>query len=161
MFCIFIFFLRFYIFVFFLCVFYIFKFLTFYVFKLFNVFFTFLHAFFKHKFPLFRKITRRWPNLGWNDMWKVNKNMKSWIFLGLLYIFQLREAFKKNGESWESNSNPPLANLGILNCYFFIGYLGLIDHEMDFEMNLFFSLTKVVWHLEIFLALPYIWYTVK
>ena len=43
---------------------------------------------------------------------------------------------------------PPLANLGILNCYFFIGYLGLIDHEMDFEMNLFFSLTKVVWHLE-------------
>ena len=54
---------------------------------------------------------------------------------------------KKNGESWESvptSLTPPLANLGILNCYFFIGYLGLIDHEMDFEMNLFFSLTKVV-----------------
>ena len=37
-----------------------------------------------------------------------------------------------------------LANLVILNCYFFIGYLALIDQEMDFEMNLFFPLTKVV-----------------
>ena len=55
---------------------------------------------------------------------------------------------------------PPLANLGLLNCYFFIGYLGLIDHEMDFEMNLFFSLTKVVWHLEKMSDLPYIWCTV-
>ena len=54
----------------------------------------------------------------------------------------------------------PLANLGILNCYFFIGYLGLIDHEMDFEMNLFFSLTKVVWHLEKMSDLPYIRCTV-
>ena len=53
-------------------------------------------------------------------------------------------SLKKNGENWESNSNPPLANLGILNCYFFIGYLALIDQEMDFEMNLFFPLTKVV-----------------
>ena len=33
---------------------------------------------------------------------------------------------------------PPLDNLVILN-YFFNGYLGLIDHEMDFEINLFFS----------------------
>ena len=38
---------------------------------------------------------------------------------------------------------PTLAYLGILNCYFFIGYLGLLDHEMDFEINLFFSFTKV------------------
>ena len=36
-----------------------------------------------------------------------------------------------------------LAYLGILNCYFFIGYLGLLDHEMDSEINLFFSFTKV------------------
>ena len=56
--CIFIFF---YVFTFlcFLC-FYIFK-LFFYVFKF---FLTFLRSFFKHKFPLFRKITRRWPSLG-------------------------------------------------------------------------------------------------
>ena len=107
----------------FFCVFYIFKFLTFYVFKLFNVFFTFLRSFFKHKFPLFRKITRRWPNLGWNAMWKVNKNMKSWIFLGLLYIFQLREALKKKRWKLGIQFQSPLANLGILNCYFFIGYL--------------------------------------
>ena len=26
---------------------------------------------------------------------------------------------------------------------FFIGYLGLLDHEIDFEINLFFSFTKV------------------
>ena len=38
---------------------------------------------------------------------------------------------------------PTLAYLGILNCYFFIGYLDLLDHEMDFEINLFFSFTKV------------------
>ena len=38
---------------------------------------------------------------------------------------------------------PTLANLGILNCYFFIGYLDLVDHEMDFDINLFFSFTKL------------------
>ena len=42
---------------------------------------------------------------------------------------------------------PTLAYLGILNCYFFIGYLGLLDHVMDFEINLFFSFTKVAQHL--------------
>ena len=47
---------------------------------------------------------------------------------------------------------PTLAYLGILNCYFFIGYLGLLDHEMDFEINLFFSFTKVSWHLEKFIG---------
>ena len=33
---------------------------------------------------------------------------------------------------------PPLAKLGILNCYFFIAYLGFTEHEMDFDTNLFF-----------------------
>ena len=114
-------------------------------------FFTFLRSFFKHKFPLFRKITRRWPSLGWNAMWKVNKNMKSWIFLGLLYIFQLREAFKKNGESWESNSNPPLANLGILNCYFLLviwlnrPWNGFWDELIFFPHKSALTLRKNVW----------------
>ena len=34
------------------------------------------------------------------------------------------------------------------NVYFFISYKGLIGHGMDFKMNLYFSFTKVVWHLE-------------
>ena len=51
---------------------------------------------------------------------------------------------------------PPPSNLGTLNCYFFIAYLGFTDKEMDFEINLFFSLTKVFGHLENFLILLYI-----
>ena len=54
-----------------------------------------------------------------------------------------------------SDLPPSLAYLGILNCYFFIAYLGSIDHEMDFEINLFFPLTKVSWHLENFCILQY------
>ena len=38
----------------------------------------------------------------------------------------------------------------------FIDYLSLIDHEMNFEINLFFSFTEVVWHLENFYAFAYI-----
>jgi len=54
---------------------------------------------------------------------------------------QLREAFKKKtakfGNCSQIAGDPPtLAYLGILNCYFFIGYLGLLVHEMDFEINL-------------------------
>ena len=45
---------------------------------------------------------------------------------------------------------PSLGNLGILNCYFFIAYLGFEYHEMDFEINFIFSLTKVFQHLENF-----------
>ena len=37
---------------------------------------------------------------------------------------------------------------------FFIVYLGSMGLEMDFESNLYFSFTKVVWHLENFSALP-------
>ena len=63
-------------------------------------------------------------------------------------IERVREAFKKKtakfGNCSQIAGDPPtLAYLGILNCYFFIGYLGLLDHEMDFEINLFFSFTKV------------------
>ena len=62
-------------------------------------------------------------------------------------LHDIREAFKKTakfGNSSQIAGDPPtLAYLGILNCYFFIGYLGLLDHEMDFEINLFFSFTKV------------------
>ena len=57
-----------------------------------------------------------------------------------------REALKmaKFGNCSQIAGDPStLAYLGILNCYFFIGYLGLLDHEMDFEINLFFSFTKV------------------
>ena len=50
----------------------------------------------------------------------------------------------------------PLARLGILNCYFFIAYLGFTEHEMDFDRNLFFCHTKVFWHLEKFRVQPYI-----
>jgi len=65
-----------------------------------------------------------------------------------LWLSILREAFKKKpakfGNCSQIAGDPPtLAYLGILNCYFFIGYLGLLDHEMDFEINLFFSFTKV------------------
>ena len=50
----------------------------------------------------------------------------------------------KFGKCSQIAGDPPtLAYLGILNCYFFIGYLGLLDHEMDFEIKLFFSFTKV------------------
>jgi len=45
---------------------------------------------------------------------------------------------------------PSLGNLGSLNCYFFIAYLGFEDYEMDFEINFVFSLTKVFKHLENF-----------
>ena len=41
-------------------------------------------------------------------------------------------------------------NLGTLNCYFFIAYLGFRDIEKYFESNLLFSFTKVVWHLDYF-----------
>ena len=73
----------------------------------------------------------------------------------------VREAFNKK-KRWKlgfcpnlSDLPPSLAYLGILNCYFFIAYLGSIDHEMDFEINLFFPLTKVSWHLENFCILQY------
>jgi len=60
----------------------------------------------------------------------------------------ISEAFIKKtvkfGNCSQIAGDPPtLAYLGILNCYFFIGYLGLLYHEMDFEINLFFSFTKV------------------
>ena len=55
---------------------------------------------------------------------------------------------------------PTLPNLGILNCYIFIGYLGLIGHEMYFEMNLFFPSQKWSDTLEKMSDLPYIRCTV-
>ena len=55
-------------------------------------------------------------------------------------IWYIREAFNKKtvkfGNCSQIARDPPtLAYLGILNCYFFIGYLGLLDHEMDFEIK--------------------------
>ena len=41
-------------------------------------------------------------------------------------------------------------------CAIFIAYLGFIEHEMDFDINLFFCHTKVFWHLEKFRIQPYI-----
>ena len=80
---------------------------------------------------------------------------------GKKLLYKIKKLVKVGNSSQPAWPPPaPLANLGILNCYFFIGYLGLIDHEMDFEMNLFFSLTKVVWHLEKMSDLPYIRCTV-
>ena len=71
----------------------------------------------------------------------------------------IREAFKKKKRSnlgkIPNLPDPPLPTWEPLTV-FFIAYLGSMDHEMDFESNLFFSLTKVVWHLEKFSALPYI-----
>ena len=55
---------------------------------------------------------------------------------------------------------PPLPGLDSLTGIFFIVYLALIGHEIDFEQNLYFSLTKVVWHLENFAFFPYV-YTIK
>ena len=57
---------------------------------------------------------------------------------------ELGKPSKKQSKLGTGPNLADLANLGILNCYFLIGYLGLIDHEMDFEINYFFSLTKVV-----------------
>ena len=76
------------------------------------------------------------------------------------------EAFKKNGESLDLVQTspdpppPPLPGLDSLTGIFFIVYLALIGHEIDFEQNLYFSLTKVVWHLENFAFFPYV-YTIK
>merc|ERR1712002_1013133 len=45
---------------------------------------------------------------------------------------------------------PTLANLGILNCYFFIADLASMSHDQDFKHNLFFSHSKVHQYLEKF-----------
>ena len=42
---------------------------------------------------------------------------------------------KLGNSSQIARDPPPIENLGILNYKFFIGYLALIDHEMDFEIN--------------------------
>ena len=60
----------------------------------------------------------------------------------------IRETFNKKTVKLENSSQiardpPTIANLGILNYKFFIAFLALIDHEMDFEINLFFSFTKM------------------
>ena len=41
-----------------------------------------------------------------------------------------------------------LANLGILNCYFFIADLASMSHDQDFRLNLFFFDSKVHQYLE-------------
>ena len=50
----------------------------------------------------------------------------------------------KVGNLSQPRRPPSLANLGILNCYFFIDYLDSKGHEMDFEIRIHFPLTKVV-----------------
>ena len=80
--------------------------------------------------------------------------MSSYIYKTLQKLFKTLQNSSKGslqnkktakfGNCSQIAGDPPtLAYLGILNCYFFIGYLGLLDHEMDFEINLFFSFTKV------------------
>ena len=39
---------------------------------------------------------------------------------------------------------PTLANLGILNCYFFIADLASMSHDQDFKHNLFFPIQKCI-----------------
>ena len=78
-----------------------------------------------------------------------------WVVVASL----LREAFNKKTVKFGNCSQiavdpPTLAYLGILNCYFFIGYLGLLNHEVDLEINLFFSFTIMAYNLEIFHTLP-------
>ena len=70
------------------------------------------------------------------------------------FEYHIREAFiKKNGESLDlvqTSPDPPLPlpGLDFLTGIFFIVYLALIGHEIYFEQNLYFSLPKVVSHLE-------------
>jgi len=62
---------------------------------------------------------------------------------GLVIVGSRTDIVLRSTSFYQFVGDPPtLAYLGILNCYLFIGYLDL-DHEMDFEINLFFSFTKV------------------
>ena len=54
---------------------------------------------------------------------------------------------------------PPLPSLDSLTVTFFIVYLSLIDHDMYFEQNLYFSLTSGL-TLRKFCVLPHV-YTIK
>ena len=71
-------------------------------------------------------------------------------------MYLIREAITKKKRSNLGKSPnlfyslPPPFNLGTLNCYFFITSLAYTDNEKDFETNLNFSFTKVVWHLDYF-----------
>ena len=59
--------------------------------------------------------------------------------------------FSKTGNLSQIRLDPPtLANLGILNCYFFIADLASMRHDQDFKHNLFFSHSKVHQYLEKF-----------
>ena len=44
----------------------------------------------------------------------------------------------------EKFPNVTLANLGILNCYFFIAVLAFMSHDQDFKHNLFFPIQKCI-----------------
>ena len=78
------------------------------------------------------------------------------------FLFSIRGALQKKifhkVKTLTEPPLPPLPPLGsvTLNIFFFIADLGFRDYEMDFEINLFFSLTKLVWHLEKNHLLPYI-----
>ena len=51
--------------------------------------------------------------------------------------------FSKTGNLSQIRLDPPtLANLGILNCYFFIADLASMSHDQDFKYNLFFFVFK-------------------
>ena len=56
-------------------------------------------------------------------------------------LWLLREAFNKTSQT-QKKVQTSHAYFGLLNCYFFIAYMGFRDHEMDFESNLFFPSQK-------------------
>ena len=66
-----------------------------------------------------------------------------------LFIFKFVAAWGSHQNKIKIHPNLPDS----LNCYFFIVYLGSTDHEMDFEINLFFS-SQRWWNT--FFSLPYI-----
>ena len=75
----------------------------------------------------------------------------------------VREALKKRWKFGPGSKLtwPPLPSLDSLTGIFFIVHLALIGHEIYFEKNLYFSLTKVVWHLKFFFLSSLYTVTVK
>ena len=75
-------------------------------------------------------------------------------------MWQCRGSLQKSGQTRGKSSNlldpPPKLYFGPLFVILLIAYLGFRDYEMDFEINLYFPPTKLVWHLEKNHLLPYI-----
>ena len=72
-------------------------------------------------------------------------------FVETYYGILKKKKMAKFGNCSQIRLDPPtLANLGILNYYFFIADLASVSHDQDFKHNLFFSHTKVHQYLEKF-----------